>query len=568
MLKKLQIRDFRGIHDRPVIGGFYHSVNMIPVDGGKGLGAIAKITNSEIEGTLANFTTPVNFTYGRTETKAFVLCDNAYIFSSATGGSDWVALGNNSGFSNNMIADQNDSIWVVSDAALKYWTAAAPRVWTDPSYSFTNGDAGVYHPAALVQAYVLWGDGNIVARIDTSGGGAGSFTASALTLPPGYVIKSITQAGYDYRKALIAANRNNIGAVFEWDVVSDEPSAIYQFNQAVMSLLNHNNRIFAILSDGHLYDITSYPPTLLFETPDTGDTDVNTQIQDNTIIVVGGKIYFGSNNSAFNRKMPGLWCYDLKTNFGYFVSPLASEERYISSTSYGVKALSVPRLGSRRQILIGSQQDATGNKGSLDKFNIGSAPTLAAYYISPIISDEKSILKGVKFKINPWQRADTSKFDVDVLASYYVFDTLLWGYAQQDGNESVKNKVSIDKSSTDSGDNPLGAEGDEIMVLNGSNAGYIRRITSVDVSGDPYVYTLDSNMAVNNPTETRLFIQKFKKFKIDVTNITSGDNIFIDCPDHPEFRKLLIKIEIRTTSGQPVLSDLDIIYETISEPLL
>ncbi|KKK67345.1 hypothetical protein LCGC14_2954990, partial [marine sediment metagenome] len=272
MLKKISIRDFRGIDSRLIVGGFYDSINMLPVDEGKGIGPIVKATNVAVEGTLSNFTTPVNFTFGKTTNSsaaksAFILCDNNYIFKTANGTS-FTVLGNNAGFNNNLIMDQNDSLWVVSNTALKYWTSAGTRVFTDPSYSFTNGTTGVFHPSALVQNYVLWGDVNIVARIDVSGGGAGSFTPSALVLPPGYDINNIVQAGYTYRNAFIAANRNNVGAIFEWDCLANEPTSIYQLNQEIISVVNYHNRLFAILADGHLYDITSYPPVLLFPMPD------------------------------------------------------------------------------------------------------------------------------------------------------------------------------------------------------------------------------------------------------------------------------------------------------------
>ena len=568
MLKKVSITDFKGLDNRPVIGGFYDSSNMIPIDDGKGIGATVNIANQEIEGTLANFTTPVNFTYGRTESKAFVLCDNTYIFSSTTGGSNWAALGNNAGFSNNLIADQNDIIWVASDGALQYWTAEATRVWTDPTYAFTNGTANVYHPAALVQNYVLFGDGNIIARIDVSGGGAGSFTASALTLPAGYIITSIVQAGYDYRKAIISANRNNVGAIFEWDCIADEPSSIFQLNQEVFSLLNHNNRIFAMFSDSNLYEITSYPPQILFRIPDTKDTDVNSSIKDNMIVSAGNKLYFGTHNSSFTRNRSGLWCYDLESGFGYYVGPLSANERYVSSSSYGAKCLFSLRVGSTRRILIGQESELSAD-GRLDSVIFGTAPTLPAYYVSPIISDVKSKLRGIKFKISPQQAMNTgiNGFSVSILASYYVFDSLLWNYAQQDGTEAASNLVSVDQTLSAAGSFSIGAVGDEVTILSGANAGYTQRITTAVTSADPYVYTLDGNMAGNNVNGTYFTIQKFKKLNTTATTLTSGSNIFIPCPDQPEFRKLLIKIQLTVTTGFPVLSDLDIIYDTIQGEL-
>ena len=262
---KLKIRKFRGLKD------YYFSWGMMPVLGGKALAVLGRLTSGEYEGDLSNFTTPVAYGYERTTSKLVVLCDNTYVFSGTVGTTDLAELGHNDNYDNNMIIDQNDMIWVFADGAAKYWNAGTPRVWTDPSYSFTNGTANVFHPAALVQNYILIGDGNIVARIDASDTtyAGGDFTASALTLPKGFVISAIAQKGTYYRKAVIAANRNKKGAIFVWNCSDSSPEEITYLNEEIHALVTtEDNRTYAIIGNGVLYDVSAFPIKPVFTPPD------------------------------------------------------------------------------------------------------------------------------------------------------------------------------------------------------------------------------------------------------------------------------------------------------------
>jgi hypothetical protein len=129
---KAKIRKFRGLKD------YYMSYGMQPYDNGRAIIVSGRFTNSEIKGDLPNFDIPKAYGYERTTEKLVVLCNGSYVFTGPMGMSDLSPLGHNTGYNNNMIVDQNDNIWVFSNTTLKYWSTASPRVWTNPSYTFTN----------------------------------------------------------------------------------------------------------------------------------------------------------------------------------------------------------------------------------------------------------------------------------------------------------------------------------------------------------------------------------------------------------------------------------------------
>ena len=559
-MKKISIKDFKGIHDRPVIGGFYNSFGMSPVNDYSGLAVKGKTTNIKVE-TTGNFQTPVALGHTSTNDRVYILTDNAYLHY-VVGVGGYQEVGTESGYDNNLIVDQNDYIWIASDAKIGYLDTGRTWAtdWTKDHYSFTNGTADVRHPAALVQQYVLWGDGNIVARIDVSGGSPGSFTASALTLPAGYVINDIVQSGTNYRIAKISANRDGVGTIFEWDCVSDEPSSIFNAHQEIKGLTTLENKTYAVYGDGGLYDVDSYPPQLLFEAPDTYLFSTSQRsLKPGAIFGFKNKILIGYTGLLYGRQVLGIWVYDISTGFGYPLCPISSGDQY----SGNIKIIKAFTYGSTSTYIYIASEDAS-SKGRLDYLSSESPLTNGAFYVSPIISDVKSKLKGVKFNISS-NLTQGDSMVADIYVSYYNFsdDNILWGYSQQDGVASAKNKLKADKTLTDSGDFPLPEVGDEVTVVDKTNAGYIRRVTEVDVSGDPYVYTLDEDMAGNTENSVYYRVHKFKKFSDTAKSITSGENIFIPCPNQPEFRNLLIKIEFRGVTGSPVLSNLDIIYDPI-----
>ena len=77
-------------------------------------------------------------------------------------------------------------------------------------------------------------------------------------MPKGYVVTAIAQKGAEYRRAIIAANRNKKGYIVEWDCISDEPISMVPAGEEVHALVTaENNRTYAIIGSGVLYDVTA-----------------------------------------------------------------------------------------------------------------------------------------------------------------------------------------------------------------------------------------------------------------------------------------------------------------------
>ncbi len=558
-MPKIKIRQFRGLRD------YYMSWGMQPVRGGRALAVIGRLTIAALEGSLANFTTPIAYDLERTTGKAVALTDNAYVWTSVTGISSWTALGNNSGFDNNMIVDQNDSIFIFSDGAIKYWDVAGGRSWEDPTYAFANGVANVFHPAALIQQYLIIGDGNIIARIDTTSGSyaGGDFTASALTMPAGYVASAIAQKGESYKRAIIAFNRNKKGVIVTWDCVSENPDSIIPVGEEIHALVTaEDNRTYAIIGNGVLYDISAFPIVPVFSPP---DNEAQLTISDfrsfpaNALETSRRKIYIGySGGSAFNRHKAGVWVYDIDTRNAYPLGPISSGDQKVAS----VKAMKALEIGNQYRIFVGSQDSAA--KGRHDYINDNPLAN-GAFYISPITRSRiKSRLKGIKFNISQFlQGEEENSLSVVITASYFNFKKRLWARGIEDTEAPATDKIEIDNGATIK---PL--LGEEITILEKSNAGYVRRITDVDLVSDPNIFTLDSAMsATKTETAVQMNISPFIRLNTKSITITEGGEVYIKCKDKPLFKELLIKIQIQVASGGiPVISDLDIIHEYATDP--
>ena len=560
-MPKIQIRKFRGLKD------YYFSWGMQPVRGGNALAVIGRMTNAAIEGTLANMTTPVAIDYERTGSKAYMLCDNTYLFYSANGISGWTLATNFStvaGYDNNMITDQNDSLLIMHDDYIgvlkgaKDWTAN----WTPTVYTFTNGTTGVYHPAARVREFVIFGDDNIIARYDSSAGTyvAGDFTASALTLPPGYVTVALAEKGKTSRKCYIAANFNKKGYIMEWDTTSANVTSTTPVGEEVRALVTaENDRTYAIIGNGILYDISAYPIVPVFTPP---DNEAQLTISDlrsftaNALSTSRRKIYMGySGGSSQNRHKAGLWVYDIDSQVGQPLCPISSGDQRVAS----IKAIKPVEVGIQYRILIGSQ-DASG-VGRMDYFNDNSLVN-GAFYISPIVSAPKSILRGIKFNLTQLlYGGEENDLSAVIYASYFNFEKSLWRRGIEDTISPTSSKIEIDNGAA-----VKPSLGDEITILEKANAGYTRRVIAEDLGSDPNIFTLDSAMSAVVEDAVQMNVQSFKKLNTTATTVTKGGEVWIECPDRPEFRNLLIKIEIRLASGSiPVLSDLDIIYDRLPD---
>jgi hypothetical protein len=140
----------------------------------------------------------------------------------------------------------------------------------------------------------------------------------------------------------------------------------------------------------------------------------------------------------------------------------------------------------------------------------------------------------------------------------------IWNYGGTNGTASGANKIKVN------GANTLyirAEEGDEVIILEGDNAGESAHIQSVANAGQSEEeWTLDR--ALSNITDNQIMfnLMPFKSVrKLSLSAEDKLDYLFFNCKDKQKGKRFLIKILFTNLSGHamPELQGIDFIYQDL-----
>lgn len=133
------------------------------------------------------------------------------------------------------------SLWVGSNASLFRQAGAYAGTWTNfGTFTDTSGP----RPMKQLAGNLFIGDGRYVAKVDSTP----TFTATALTLPQNFVIRSMEVFG---DKLYIMADNGNFSKLFIWDGSASTFLTSFDFNESVAPVLVYSEGLFWAVSSSN-----------------------------------------------------------------------------------------------------------------------------------------------------------------------------------------------------------------------------------------------------------------------------------------------------------------------------
>ena len=412
------------------------------------------------------------------------------------------------------------------------------RTSDDSSFTDDYQDLGALKPTWYRQIEIFLdtaytGNGNYLASLSN----IGVFSATGRQLPTDYDFRCMSANG-DYM--LISAESNSKGLLLLWDGVNTWSSILERAN--VVTAIHPYKRGWIFTEGLKMY----YTDGFTVREMENGYLpDCETDLRDMTIVqhgllILGNKILINGGAGGYvNRVKVGVWSYDMSDASWQFFSHALGGSAY---ASYGSTPGAMYFSSKLNRFLVAYSASIISNgyfisylsfenKGSQDIGNM----------ILPIVALEKEIsFKHLILNILPNLRSyeRTASPSLEITLKISDNKRVFWQYGQTNTAMAVKNKLQVDGSvSTYNG----GEVGDEVLILEGVNAGCRRRITVVENAGTATEeYTLDSDMNGNTEDSVMFNILPFtfiekktltdytkNRFVFDLSSITLSGRAFI-----------------------------------------
>lgn len=460
------------------------------------------------------------------------------------GGALFHAVGSSLG--QGLIVDQKGRLLYARTTTLgMYDSPTFTDSWKSGLDSF-NG----FRPMELYEDMVLVGNVNKVAALFTTDD---SFTTDAFSLPEDFTIRCI-KAGKN--GILIGANIANRGYLVLWDGNSTRSIAPWiNLPNVILSITADDNGTWIVATrDGFFvtdgYSIRPYAKMPVKEEWSSyiGNTWRGSILPQGTAYH-DGRLFVGYTPAADDptAKMPGgVWVYDSMTalwehiatsdnhSFGGYVGALFLDTALNLRVSYGTETPAdddctgtVEEKPAPRSVLITEEL----GQGNNPKY---AEALIASVRFSPISS--------VRYSAHTWT----------VTAKIYDFKRQLYGFGLTNGASASANQI---KNSGNIAQYQGAAEGDEVTVLNGANAGEIRHITAIANAGtNTETWTLNSVLPNNTEDDVYLQVMPFKA--IGTKDITASGDYFFNIKNRPLGKRFLMKYVFETEDDDTMIPEL------------
>ncbi len=405
-------------------------------------------------------------------------------------------------------------------------------------------------PVGRFEDYSFVGNDNMVGgykETDGSDWKAGTSGDTWITLPTGFKIVDfstiLTGAGY---RCLIAANKENEGIIFVWDVPDTTFERKIKCNEKIRKLEGNLVGLESGIYKTDAYSINKGDPVGVLPDDDgdlrSADFKIyDMKIKENLLIVT-------ADCNQYNRNRSGIWVLDVNTKDWFYLLP----------SNYGTKGMKFGAIfiSSTWRILVSHDY----NNGAIDL--IGTSVNPRGNYYQFIYSPSnhgigkkligKELKLGISFKNKDYYLKST--MILDIIVRYYDFTRPFLQYGQLAAASTI-DKITI----SDSLGIPQVGDRIEIIKKNAANqkdvAGAPRDITAVALAASKYTCTLadDLPIAIDATTASAALdvvinpLKKIKKISITTLAVDLKD-LVISLKDLPEFRKMMFEIEFRVTA--------------------
>lgn len=407
-------------------------------------------------------------------------------------------------------------------------------IWTKSNWTFQNlyspnfPDEKFYSPMCNYESTLIIGRGERIQTLDVT---TDSLSSNALDFPEGFLIRHLLVGETGI---LICGNFNGVGVVALWDNSANRSIAPWiNFSERITGAVEFEGR-FIVRTERSFYLTDGYSSQLL--KTDFLDQDVYPETTDyiQTMTTTNDGFYMGLDSEGyFGKANAGLYKFNMD-------SKLFNHLRHPTQDLKNTKVKCVHRDAHSDRTYVVLDVDGTEKFSYIDE---PSAPSYAMY-----ISEEKAggandkYASGVYVDLgvaNPLSDEQTITFDITCKVSDLSRQT--HQLSQVKTTMTANDEIVVDETTY-----PQAQVGDEVVILEGNNAGQTRNITGIANAGTATAtYTLDRDLDALSSSGDEFVLTPFKL--VGVQSYTDEDElpeIFFDIRNDVKGRRFMVKIEI------------------------
>jgi hypothetical protein len=396
-----------------------------------------------------------------------------------------------------------------------------------------NGD---FRDADSFEDLIVMTNGNKLATLNVQ---TSSFAASAFTLPSKDFARAVRA---NSKGLLIGINRGNRCAFFLWDGNSDRSISPWIWKSGNIQAIVAKEDRWIVITNREILETDGYQAIPLVTMP---NFEINTSylsVLPQGAQVINDYLLIANTTPYASRLRGGVWVLDLKTKL--FEYAPVSNGGTMNNTMGAVFFDSNFRTHVSYKTTIPNRKYI----GHLTN----DAPS-RAYVITGELGagNRKKTAEGAKLSlgISPQLRF-SFPITFNVAVKLYKFGRPLWTYAQQKVTASTNNQITVD--GTASGYNEAQV-GDEVTIMEGTNAGQTAHITSISGQGtSTEIWTLDTSLTGLTEQNVHITVQPFKLLKKhSLTSLTELKDLYFSCKNQLQGQKFLLKILFDNISTTP-----------------
>lgn len=529
-LKAVPIRSLRGFSDKKLRDAHYYSQGFSPSEFGAALlySVVKRKDSTDISGLGA-----IKY-FARAGLNAYAQDDNGKIYKEATSGAYDFALARSPASSNGagLLGDQKSRLLYAANSVLGMYDGAT---WTD---SWKTGLEFWQHPMDTYEDSVLVANKYKVALLAADD----SWNTSAFTLPSSFTVDALRSG---VNGILLGANYGYQGVLILWNMITDRAIAPWKWVNGNILAIERYGSAWIVLTQREVLLTDGYNVRRLFGFPDDrmAFNGFETSILPQRMTIVGDTIVLLSTarspvmNHEFGRMKPGVYLIDIPTGYWSFI-PVST----LNTKSIDLYSAFADNTSDQR-ILLGYRDNALSKSYIATLSASGSS---VAQFVSEELgvgSNQKSAEAVILNLGLSSERVAPTTLTFNVAIKIYSFKRQLWGRQQTNATAGAANQIRVDGTNA----NLYNAQiGDEVTVLEGSNAGQVRHITAIANDGaSNETWTLDSALPNTTGFPIYLNVQPFKLVeKKTFSGISELKNLYFDVKNKYKGKKFLVKVVI------------------------
>jgi hypothetical protein len=425
--------------------------------------------------------------------------------------------------------------------------------WKDFGASYeTNG----YRQMDNFEDWVVIANLNAIALLNVTDD---SFNNIALNLPAGYNLRCV-RAG---RTGILAGlNFNNKGAVLLWDAFSNRSITNWiWFNSNIKAIVPTDEGWYVITTRG-IYLTNGYTKSTIIESlidsrKNTGSIFPNLLPQG--VELIENYLVFMGSYAGVNRMPTGIYLFNLNTKL-FEYAPISNS---VMSSNAAMGAIFFDNTAT----IHTAYTTSTPAKKFIGKLQ--NTNPAQALLISPQLGTQslnEKVAEGVKltFGLNTKQ-TETADMTFDVSVKIANMRKNLWGYVQTAAISASTITLKVDATAW----SYKASVGDEVIMLDGTNAGSVRHIANITNAGlATEIWTLNAALAGNTESGILVKTSRFKLArKYSFSAISELKELYFDIQNKIKGKKFLVEIllenmpanlELELKEGQFIYDDLGI----------